>query len=109
MSAFREHFLDKYFGYRRLYVRAVADLAPNRRRLAVASELARLGFSFTACALVILIMGALFVQAVRVGSWWNVAYFGIILAMPLVFAGFCVVGLRDAWLDRATTTTGERA
>ena len=106
MSAFREHFLDKYFGYRRRYVRAVAELAPNRRRLAVVSEIARLGFSFTACALVIVIMGALFVAALRAASWWNVAYFGLILAMPLVFAGFSLAGLRDAWLDRSNSRAG---
>ena len=100
MSAFREHFLDKYFGYRRRYVGAVADLAPHRRSLAVASEIARLSFSLTACVLVALIMGALFFAALARGSWGNAVYFGIILVMPLVFSGFIVAGLRQAWLDR---------
>jgi len=108
MSAFREHFLDKYFGYRRRYVGAVAELAPNRRRLAVASEIARLGFSFAGCALVAFIMGIVFVGSFGRASWVLVATFGLTVLLPLVFIGFIVVGLRDAWLDRGSSLPAGR-
>jgi hypothetical protein len=108
MSAFREHFLDKYFGYRRRYVGAVAELAPNRRGLAVASEIARLGFSLAGCALVAFIMGIVFVGSFGHASWVLVATFGLIVLLPLIFIVFIVGGLRDAWLDRGTPAEAGR-
>ncbi len=108
MSAFREHFLDKYFGYRRRYVGAVAELAPNRRSLAVASEIARLGFSFAGCALVACIMGLVFLGSLGHASWLLVVTFGLTVLLPLIFIGFIIVGLRDAWLDRGTPAEAGR-
>ena len=109
MSAFREHFLDKYFGYRRRYVRAVAELAPNRRSLAVASEIARLSFSCAGCALVVFIMGIVFLGSLGHASWLLVATFAASVLLPLVFIGFILVGLRDAWLDRGDPAAKARA
>ncbi len=101
MSAFREHFLDKYFGYRRLSVARVAELAPHRRSLAILSEIARLGFVLATCALVVFLMSIVFVRAFANGSWWNVAYFGAILGMGLVFGVLTIGGLRDALRARS--------
>ncbi len=44
VSGFRDHFIDKYFGYRRRYVDYIVAEAPQRANLANLSELARLGF-----------------------------------------------------------------
>jgi polyferredoxin len=103
MSAFREHFLDKYFGYRRFYVARVAELAPHRRGLAIVSEIARLGFVLVTCALVAFLMSIVFIRALASGSWWNVVYFGIILGMALAFGVLTIGGLRDALLARSAT------
>ena len=47
--------LERTWGYRRRYVDAIVDRAPNRAVLAVYSELMRLGFVVTVSALVALI------------------------------------------------------
>jgi hypothetical protein len=52
-------YLDRAFGYRRLYVDAVAERAPHRAALAVASEVARLSFVVAGCGLIALIGWAL--------------------------------------------------
>jgi hypothetical protein len=101
MSAFRKHFLDKYFGYRSRYVAAVAELAPHRRSLAVASEIARLCFSIFACGLVVFITSIAFVRAIGHAPWFWVLSFGLIVAMPLFFGCLAIVGVRDALRDRA--------
>ena len=44
MSGIRKHFVERYFRYRRRYVAAIAQRAPHRLRLAIASEILRLGF-----------------------------------------------------------------
>jgi len=68
MSGFRDHFLDKYFAYRARYVAAVADGDPRRVRLAVVSEIARLGFVVAGTALLALVLWLLVVGAVgRIG------------------------------------------
>ena len=77
--------LGRYFGYRRLYVDAILERAPRRATLAVASEIARLGFVLFGCVLVGIVFVALVVGAVErqggVGLW------------PLVFAGCAAVDI----------------
>jgi len=76
MSAFNEHFLNKYFGYRARYVEAVRERAPHRASWAIAAELARLSFVIGASSLCGLILGALTVGALeRVGlQAWPVVF-----------------------------------
>jgi hypothetical protein len=65
MSAFREHFLDKYFGYRDQYVAYMAEHAPRRKRLAIASEVARLSFSLAGSVLCAAIFWVLAAEAIE--------------------------------------------
>jgi hypothetical protein len=65
MSAFQEHFLDKYFGYRDQYVAYMAEHAPRRERLAIASEIARLSFSLAGSVLCAAIFWVLSVEAIE--------------------------------------------
>jgi len=92
MLAFREHFLDKYFGYRRRYVEAVSAIAPNRRSLAVAAEIARLAFSIFGSGLCAAILWLLFAGALqRAGAGVWPVVFG---ALALLATAFAVLGLR---------------
>jgi hypothetical protein len=68
MSAFQEHFLDKYFGYRERYVAYMAEHAPRRERLAIASEVARLSFSLAGSALCAVIFWVLGAEAIERGG-----------------------------------------
>ena len=65
--------LGRYFGYRRLYVDAILERAPRRATLAVASEIARLGFVLFGCALVGIVFVALVIGATErlrgIGLW----------------------------------------
>jgi len=102
VSAFQEHFLDKYFGYRRRYVAAIAEQAPNRRSLAVTSEIARLGFSIAGNVLCAVILWVLFAGAVgRLGflAVWPIV-FGLLALMPTIFAALATRGLGAALGDR---------
>jgi hypothetical protein len=102
VSAFREHFLDKYFGYRRRYVAAVAEQAPNRRSLAVASEIARLSFSIAGNLLCAAILWLLFAGAVgRFGvvALWPIV-FALLAAMPTAFAALALRAIGSAVADR---------
>jgi len=102
VSAFREHFLDKYFGYRRLYVAAIAERAPNRRSLAVASEIARLGFSIAGNVLCAAILWLLFAAAFgRFGflAVWTIVV-ALLAAMPTMFALLALRALGAALGDR---------
>jgi uncharacterized RDD family membrane protein YckC len=103
VTGFREHFLDKYFGYRRRYVAAIADRAPNRRSLAVASEIARLGFSTFANLLCAAILWLLFAGALgRLGmlAVWPIV-FGLLALLPTCFAVLALRGLGAALADRS--------
>jgi F0F1-type ATP synthase membrane subunit a len=104
MLAIREHFLDKYFGYRRRYVDAVAALAPNRRPLAVASEIARLAFSIFGNVLCAAILWFLFAGAVGrtggIGTWPVV--FGILALLPTIFGLLAMRSFGLALADRKT-------
>jgi hypothetical protein len=102
VSAFQEHFLDKYFGYRRRYVDAVAAIVPQRRSLAVASEIARLSFATFASALCAAILWTLFAGALAraggIGVWPVV--FGLLAVMPTGFGALAVRGIATAIAER---------
>jgi hypothetical protein len=110
MGGFREHFLDKYFGYRSRYVAAVAELAPDRRSLAVLSEIARLAFSFTGSAVVAAIFWLLVSGAsAREGGigLWTVVF--ATLALAATALGFLAArGVLAAFADRAPAAPNER-
>jgi hypothetical protein len=102
VSPFREHFLDKYFGYRRRYVEAIAAIAPERRSLAVTSELARLAFSIFGNALCAAILwlgyaGSL-ARAGGVGAW--PAVFALSAALPTAFGLLALRAFAAALQDR---------
>lgn len=94
MSGFRKHFLDRYFGYRRLYVDAILERAPSRATLAVASEIARLAFAIFGCVLTALIFWLLTAGAVAriggLGGWALV--FALCAAAPTILAALSIVG-----------------
>jgi hypothetical protein len=102
MLAFRDHFLDKYFGYRRRYVEAVAAIAPERRSLAVASEVARLAFSIVANALCAGIFWLLFAAAIHRAGGFGVwpALFGTLAALPTTFGLMAIRAVVLAFADR---------
>ena len=92
MSGFREHFLDKYFAYRRQYVAAIAERAPQRVRLAITSEVARLAFVVCGSAFFAFIFGLLTIGAFGVdGLGWREVLFG---ACTAAAAAFCLLSLR---------------
>jgi hypothetical protein len=93
MSAFQEHFLDKYFGYRDQYVAYMAEHAPRRERLAIASEVARLSFSVAGSVLCAAIFWVLGVEAIeRAGGVSAVAATFLLCALGATY--FAVLGLR---------------
>ncbi|HTV72393.1 MAG TPA: hypothetical protein VME66_01625 [Candidatus Acidoferrales bacterium] len=94
MSAFQEHFLDKYFGYRARYVAYIAEHAPHRARLAIGSEVARLTFSLAGSSLCAVIFWVLAVEAAgRSGGWLRVPVLSF-LACALTASYFMVLTLR---------------
>jgi hypothetical protein len=98
VSAFRTHFLEKYFAYRQRYVAHIAHAAPQRARLAIASEIARLGFMIVGCALCAAIFWLLTAGAVqRAGGFglWP-AVFALCAFVPTLFAGLSAGGLVTA-------------
>jgi hypothetical protein len=107
VRGFQEHFLDKYFGYRRRYVEAVAAIAPERRSLAVASELARLGFSVAGNALCAAILWLLCWGSVQrsggAGVWPIVS--GLLALLPTGFGLLAVRAMFAALADRRGDST----
>ncbi len=98
MSAFRQHFLEKYFGYRRLYVAYVLREAPERASLAVLSEIARLSFMIAGnllCATILWVLA--FDAAAREGvvAVWP-PVFALCALMPTLFVILAVGGLAAA-------------
>jgi len=103
VSGFQEHFLAKYFAYRRPYVEAVSARAPHRRSWAVASEIARLAFVIFGNALCALIFGALAVAAFGRSGGIDVlplVFFGL-TAVPALFAALALRGFAVAVGERA--------
>ncbi len=103
MSGFKEHFLDKYFAYRRRYVDYIAREAPERAELAVLSEIARLAFMIAGnflCAAIFWVLTA--GAAARPGGSgpWPILFGGLAL-LPTAFAALAVRGLAVAVADRA--------
>ena len=101
MSAFREHFLDKYFAYRRRYVDHIVREAPERASLAVFSEMARLGFQIagsTLCAAIfwLLTAGAV-ARANGLGAWPVV--FALCALVPTIFLALSLAGFTAAARD----------
>jgi len=102
VSGFREHFLDKYFAYRRRYVEGVAERAPHRRTWAVFSEIARLGFMIAGNALCALIFWALTAGAFgRSGLGILPLTFLVLALLPTLFAALATRGLGVALGERA--------
>lgn len=102
MSAFRDHFLDKYFAYRRRYVAEVVRIAPQRGSLAVLAEIARLGFMIAGNGLCAVILWALTAgAAARTGDalLWPVV-FGLCALVPTLFVVLAAVGVCAAVGDR---------
>jgi hypothetical protein len=93
MSAFQEHFLDKYFGYRDRYVAYMAEHVPRRERLAIASEVARLSFSLAGSALCAAIFWVLSAEAIERAARLT-ALSATFLACALGASYFCVLALR---------------
>ena len=88
--------LERTWGYRRRYVDAIIDRAPNRAVLAVYSEFMRLGFVVTGCALVALIFALLAGGAASRGALgWAIAG-GTGATLSLAFARFSRCGASDA-------------
>ena len=102
MSGFRDHFLDKYFAYRRKYVESVTERAPNRREWAVVSEIARLGFMIFGNVLCAIIFWALTVAAFGRGGIGLLSITILVCALvPTVFAAMAARGIVTAIGERA--------
>jgi hypothetical protein len=103
VSGFKDHFLDKYFDYRRRYVDYIVAEAPARASLANLSEIARLGFMilgnvFCAAILWLLVAGAVG-RAGGIGVWAIV--FGLLALLPSGFAVLALRGIVRAALDHS--------
>ncbi len=102
MSGFKDHFLDKYFDYRRRYVDYIVAEAPARARLANLSEIARLAFMIAGnvlCAAIFwLLVGGALGRAGGVGIWPVV--FGLLALVPTSFALLALAGIGRAFADR---------
>jgi ABC-type transport system involved in cytochrome bd biosynthesis fused ATPase/permease subunit len=103
VSGFRDHFIDKYFGYRRRYVDHIVAEAPARARLANLSEIARLGFMIAGnvlCAAIfwLLVAGA-FGRTGGIGAW--VVVFALLALVPTTFALLALAGIARAFADRS--------
>ncbi|MBV9104157.1 MAG: hypothetical protein JO060_11260 [Candidatus Eremiobacteraeota bacterium] len=82
-------YLQRTFGYRRRYVDAVAELAPNRAVLAVSAEMARLAFVVVGSALVALVFWVLTAGAFeRLGP---VAFRSLLFAVCALAAAACAI------------------
>lgn len=102
MSGFRDHFLDRYFAYRRRYVEAVAARAPHRRAWAVVSEIARLGFVIFGSVLCASIFWILtYASFSRDGLGARSLTFFALAALPTIFAALATRGLATALRERA--------
>ncbi len=93
MSGFKDHFLDKYFDYRRRYVDYIVAEAPARARLANLSEIARLAFMIAGNVLCAAIFWLL------VGGALGVV-FGLLALVPTSFALLALAGIGRAFADR---------
>jgi len=106
VSGFRDHFLDKYFAYRKRYVEGVAERAPHRRMWAVVSEIARLGFMVAGNLLCALIFWSLTVASfARSGPSLLSLTFFVLALVPTIFAAMATRGIAVAFVERAKLRT----
>jgi ABC-type transport system involved in cytochrome bd biosynthesis fused ATPase/permease subunit len=101
VSGFKDHFLDKYFGYRRRYVDYILAEAPARARLANLSEIARLAFMIAGNVLCAAILWLLVAGAVGRGSYVLAVVFALLAALPTAFVALATGGIATAVADRA--------
>jgi hypothetical protein len=102
MRAFKEHFLDKYFGYRRSYVDFILRAAPKRASLAILSELVRLAFAGVTSGLCAAIFWLLTASAYQRNAGPGIWFF-VFLLFALTASAFVLLALRgvvDAAKDR---------
>jgi len=101
VSGFRDHFLDKYFAYRKRYVEGVAERAPHRRMWAVVSEIARLGFMIFGNLLCALIFWSLTIASfARSGPSLLLLTFLVLALVPTIFAAMATRGIAVALAER---------
>lgn len=104
VSGFQEHFLEKYFAYRRRYVDEVTARAPHRRSWAVASEIARLSFVIFGNVLCASIFALLtFAAFARSGFAILPLVFLACALAPAIFIVLSVRGLAVAIGERASS------
>ena len=109
VSGFKDHFIDKYFGYRRRYVDYIAARAPRRASLAVLSEIARLGFMIVGNVLCAGIFWLLTAGAAGRGAAVLGVVFALCALLPTVFAALALRGLVTAARDRGRIAAHARA
>ncbi len=88
-----EHFVDKYFGYRRSYVDLILRAAPKRAPLAVISELVRLAFVIVTSALCAAIFWLLTASAYQRSGGAGGLFFAFLLS-ALLASSFVLLALR---------------
>jgi hypothetical protein len=99
----REHVVEKYFCYRRRYVNYIVREAPQRARLAVLAEIARLAFVAAGSALCALILWTLTLGALNLRqgpSAWSVPFALLALLASAATLG-ALAGIVDALRDRS--------
>jgi len=98
VPGFKEHFIEKYFAYRRRYVDHIAREAPQRASLANLSELARLSFMVAGNVLCALILWALALGAASHdgGFAFRPLAFDVLALIPTGFAAMAAAGFAVA-------------
>jgi hypothetical protein len=99
VSGFREHFLDKYFAYRRRYVDYILTEAPARGMLANLSEMVRLAFVCTGSLLIGAILWALTVLSLARAPLWT-AVIALLAVAATASAAGAAAGVIAALRDR---------
>jgi hypothetical protein len=102
MHGFKEHFVDKYFGYRRRYVDRILREAPERASLAVLAELLRLAFVALAsalCAVILWVLTAGAFSRTAGPPLWPSVFAGCALTATL-FVALALGGVASAVRDR---------
>ncbi|MFY9780358.1 MAG: hypothetical protein WAJ85_07605 [Candidatus Baltobacteraceae bacterium] len=93
MRALKEHFVDKYFGYRRGYVDYILGAVPKRAPLAVLSELVRLAFVVVTSGLCAVIFWLLTAGALQRGGKPG-AWLWLFIPSALAASSFVLLALR---------------
>jgi energy-coupling factor transporter transmembrane protein EcfT len=93
------HLYEKYFSYRRRYVDYILKEAPQRARLAVMSEIARLGFVAAGAGLCAFIFGALLAGLPQGTGWRWLTFIGALALAAALSAALGVAGATVALFD----------